>query len=374
MNLEHAVQNLHSLNKRLREEPEEQKFDVLAKLRRFLDDHVKLGQKVISSKCQHWHGTSAICLATCPATTNRCRADPKCPSTCPTNALKAKKYCKSGHGGASLCPVTCPTNALKAKKYCKSGHGGTSLCPATCPTNALKLKSYCKSGHGGWVYCKAPCMKAGGFKRACTSCNGGQLCSICAVTIISRKGDMCRSCAPVALRQARTREARMAATLSEWADTGLIQNYTLWNRRNPSADPVQCGIYRVDFVFEQDTHMLLLEYDEGMHADREKRCELVRQAHCSLGYGGRPVHWIRFNPDAFKVDGVTRVTTRKEREAVLLKLIQAGQVSADYEHFITLDYLCYDKKLDPGGSDLVQTYKFKTIEAYSAWVDDVAPA
>ncbi len=63
----------------------------------------------------------------------------------------------------------------------------------------------------------------------------------------------------------------------------------------------------------------------------------------AVGYGGRPVHWIRFNPDAFKVDGVTQVTIRKEREAELLKLIQAGLGKADYEHFITIDYLCYDK-------------------------------
>ncbi len=60
------------------------------------------------------------------------------------------------------------------------------------------------------------------------------------------------------------------------------------------------GRYRVDFVFELEAGVLLLEYDEDMHADRDKRCELVRQAEVSLGYGDMPFHWIRFYPRAFE--------------------------------------------------------------------------
>lgn len=193
------------------------------------------------------------------------------------------------------------------------------------------------------------------------------------MTTVKKSGGMCRTCAPVAARQSRTREARMAATLDEWYKKGLIPKYTLWNHRNPQADPVQCGVYRVDFVFERDEGVLLLEYDEQMHSDRDRRCELVRQANCSLGYGGRPVHWIRFNPDAFKIDGKTRVTTRKERETKLLKLIQSAVEQADYDHFITVDYVCYDQTNASAGSALVQTYKFKNMEDYSTWVDSVAP-
>ena len=163
----------------------------------------------------------------------------------------------------------------------------------------------------------------------------------------------------------------MACTLQEWAEQGLAPRFTLWNKRNPSADPAQCGRYRVDFVFEWEEGVVLLEYDEQMHSDRDRRCELVRQAEVSLGYGGRPVHWIRFDPDAFKVGGETRVTRRKEREAVLLAVLQRALGIADYDHFITVDYICYDKP--EAGSDLVETLKFKTIQDYTLWVDDVAP-
>ena len=63
----------------------------------------------------------------------------------------------------------------------------------------------------------------------------------------------------------------------------------------------------------------MLEYNEQIHSDRNKRCKLVRMADVSLGYGGRPVFWIRFT---FKVAGKTLVTTRETRDDVLLKVLQ----------------------------------------------------
>lgn len=181
---------------------------------------------------------------------------------------------------------------------------------------------------------------------------------------------MCQTCAPVAHKKARVREASMAATLDEWARKDLVPRYSLWNKQNPFADPVQCGKYRVDFEFQHALGVVLLEYDEQMHADRVFRCELVRQAEVSLGYGGLPVHWIRFNPDAFKVDGVTRVTKREEREKELLKQLQQALSHADYEHPIIVTYICYNKTMQAGDEDqLVQTHKFRTVEEYNVWIE-----
>ena len=165
----------------------------------------------------------------------------------------------------------------------------------------------------------------------------------------------------------------MAAKLDEWAEQGLIPKYNHWNKSNSFANPVQCGRYRVDFVFELEAAVLLLEYDEEMHTDREKRCELVRQAEVSMGYGDMPVHWIRFNPDDFTISGVIQPVSSKDREPGLLKLIQAAVASPDYDNLITIDYMCYDKQVKDAGLDLVQTFKFKTIAEYSLWVDTVAP-
>ncbi len=165
----------------------------------------------------------------------------------------------------------------------------------------------------------------------------------------------------------------MAAQLGKWVEKGFISNYTLWNRRNPDADPKQCGIYRPDFVFEWAEGVLILEYDEQMHSDRVKRCELVRMAEISLGYGGRPVHWIRFNPDAFKVADKTLRMRNENRYAELLKLLEKHLNNADYGHFITINYVCYDKP-ENSENDLIQTFEIATIEDYETWVNERAPA
>jgi hypothetical protein len=199
------------------------------------------------------------------------------------------------------------------------------------------------------------------------------LCVKCNMTNVKKRGDTCRGCDPVAYVRARIREARMAARLEEWAKKGLIPMFDLWNRRNPMADPQQCGGYRPDFVYEWVEGVLILEFDEQMHSDRIKRCELVRMSEVSHGYGGRPVFWIRFNPDAFKVAGETLATSRKKREKVLLTMLQDMVGGADYDHFMTFHYVCYNKP-EKTNDNLVQTFKFTTPTAYEDWVNTVAPA
>jgi hypothetical protein len=163
----------------------------------------------------------------------------------------------------------------------------------------------------------------------------------------------------------------MAYRLQEWAAKGLIPMYSSWNRRNALADPQQCGAYRIDFVFELESMVLLMEYDEEMHSGYTKKCELVRQAEASLGYGGLPVHWIRFNPDAFKVNGKTRRTGKKEREDMLLNMIQKAVAAPDFNNLIKIDYICYDKKCSPRDTEspLINTLKFKFIEDYIKWAE-----
>lgn len=199
------------------------------------------------------------------------------------------------------------------------------------------------------------------------------LCVSCKLIIVQKQGDVCKTCAPSASRHSPVREARMAAQLGAWANQGLLPAVTRWNKSNPQADPVQSGLYRVDFVFESQCRVVALEYDERMHADRDRRCELVRMGKASVGYGGRPVHWVRFNPDAFKVGDATRRTVAKERDAVLLRVLQEAvgrmDMPVDDGPFMTIDYVCYDNDKPSAQGELVQTHCFRTIEDYCVWVD-----
>lgn len=171
--------------------------------------------------------------------------------------------------------------------------------------------------------------------------------------------------------RSRCSEVRLAGTLDQWADEGKISKYTAWNKQNWLADPIQCGKYRVDFIFEMQAGVVLLECDERQHCEYVKRCELVRQAEVALGFGGLPVHWIRYNPDAFKINGITRVTKREERESTLLRHLQMALTRPDFGNFITVTYICYDH---PGTTStdpdvLVQGLAFKTVEDYNTWVE-----
>lgn len=159
-----------------------------------------------------------------------------------------------------------------------------------------------------------------------------------------------------------------------------IQMYTTWNRVNPSADPAQCGRYRPDFVYELPVSVVLNEYDEHQHRDRALRCELVRMAEISLGYGGQPVHWVRFNPDSFRVNGVLMNYGEAVRDRILYLQLKEAVECVDYEHFITITFVCYSvnsgRRTLPntgdcsgGFCDSVRVYKFKTIDDYTRWAE-----
>ena len=96
----------------------------------------------------------------------------------------------------------------------------------------------------------------------------------------------------------------------------------------------------------------------------------------SLGYGGAPVHWIRYNPDAFKVDGVTREMKRQERVDILRARLLSALAAPDFEHLITIEYLFYDTPglpgLAPAGEDIgtdgeVQMVRLAGVGAFHAW-------
>ena len=184
---------------------------------------------------------------------------------------------------------------------------------------------------------------------------------------------------PRARTNSRFKEAQIAGFLDEWHVASLIPDFR-WNRQNPKADTVQCGRYRPDFAFEGATGVVILEVDEDQHARNELRCELLRMAEVSMGYGGMPVHWIRYNPDAFKLGDASmgHLWQRKERAALLQSRLVEALDAPDYEHFMTIEYVCYDTPGLPGltAAELpakagvdgeVQIVRLKDMDAFHAW-------
>ena len=114
---------------------------------------------------------------------------------------------------------------------------------------------------------------------------------------------------------------------------------------------------------------IILEVDENQHKyeNYELRCELVRVSRIVEGYGGIPVHIIRYNPDAFKINGLTRRTKIGERLDILKDKLCEALDRPDLENRIVIQHICFDQEDDT--ANFVTTQKFQTLEIYEQWVE-----
>ena len=109
---------------------------------------------------------------------------------------------------------------------------------------------------------------------------------------------------------------------------------------------------RIDFlVLLANGVLVMLECDEHQHSDTGYSCDLRRMAYVreALTIEGNtlPLVFLRYNPDAFKVGGVTRPTKKKDREARLVALLRDLEVrDATGLPPMTLQYLYYDVTAD----------------------------
>ena len=186
---------------------------------------------------------------------------------------------------------------------------------------------------------------------------------------MKKKNSQCGHCLPVAKLRSRIKEARVAAELNQWASDGVIVPYTSWNKANPDADRKVCGAYRPDFVWDMQHRVVILEVDEFQHkhSNYVKLCELIRVARIVEGFGGVPVHLLRYNPDGFTIAGDTRRTMYRERITLLRTKMAEALACSDFEHMIVVQHLWFDQAVPT--DDFVTTQRFKTLEEYEAWVE-----
>jgi hypothetical protein len=189
---------------------------------------------------------------------------------------------------------------------------------------------------------------------------------------------MCKTCSPAPRTNTHVNEVRIAGKLKEWADGQLLVEYTAWNRQNPHAEPLQCGRYRPDFLFDilEEQRVVILEVDEDAHRREAARCEFVRPLKLALGFGGAPVHMVRYNPDMLRDASVKTMPERREREALLLQRMQAALApSQDADRFgyiLTLEFLYYyDIPGSVVAAPYVQTIGFATVLEYEEWAEAI---
>jgi hypothetical protein len=84
----------------------------------------------------------------------------------------------------------------------------------------------------------------------------------------------------------------------------------------------------IDFAIQKPWGVILLECDEDQHKAYDPSCDLRRDfdscASIALGSQHKAVV-LRYNPDAFKVAGVTRRTSKKDRQQKLIEILNSWE-------------------------------------------------
>jgi hypothetical protein len=114
----------------------------------------------------------------------------------------------------------------------------------------------------------------------------------------------------------------------------------------------QCA--RVDFVVHKPDRIVAIECDEDSHTAYTVLCDATRLLDIAAQHALRselPLHFVRFNPDAYSVDGRAQKLTMSDRYKKLLCAIDAP-VSAP----LTITYVCYDAA--DGVSDVLRSDEF----------------
>lgn len=62
-----------------------------------------------------------------------------------------------------------------------------------------------------------------------------------------------------------------------------------------------CSKRRPDWFVDMITHTIIIECDEYQHKDRNQECEVTRMNELFTDCGDRPIVFIRFNPDSYKI-------------------------------------------------------------------------
>lgn len=151
----------------------------------------------------------------------------------------------------------------------------------------------------------------------------------------------------------RVREKQVAKWLM---DAGV--QWTSWNKQLPES---ACGRYRPDFVFDSPSHVVVLEVDELEHAQPGYECDNRRMLDVFNAYGGTPVVFLRYNPDAPTLGGEKRKFTAQRRKKVLLSELRTA-LAQPPRHALSIVRLFYSDTTD--GTSTASVKRVAHVDPY----------
>lgn len=120
-----------------------------------------------------------------------------------------------------------------------------------------------------------------------------QQCRECKLIMLLDDNELCEFCCPQ--KRQRYALAKQNEVMNFLDANGLHGTQT-----DKTVNGGVCGNERPDRVFELIDRVIVLEVDEHQHRERPCECEQTRMINVSQSFGGRPVLWIRYNPDTYR--------------------------------------------------------------------------
>ena len=156
-------------------------------------------------------------------------------------------------------------------------------------------------------------------------------CISCNLFIVIQKPHICSFCNPHSNKRQKTSEMILYNFLTD-EKVEFIHNKSVG---------YVCGNYRPDFLIDCGTHFIVIENDEDQHKQYERECEQIRMYNIEQALGLR-CHFIRYNPDAYRVNGLTQRIPRKQRMKVILNEVNQFRTIVPTPAELSVKYLFYD--------------------------------
>jgi len=174
-------------------------------------------------------------------------------------------------------------------------------------------------------------------------------CQSCHLPNILNKNNFCSNCEPSIYAKVTKRKEKHIADLL------TLNGFIFTNDRVPNG--TNCGRERPDFVFDQGTHIIILEVDEDQHKGYQCLCEQTRMVNITQSFGGIPVFWIRYNPDDFKLPNKSKSNiSQNTRESYLLRWIKYA-MTRQSKNLLEVIYLFYNGCTENVGEEDITTIK-----------------
>jgi len=129
--------------------------------------------------------------------------------------------------------------------------------------------------------------------KKCQNPSKNELCLI--VDILNSKG-LCRECDPE--DHFKFQKKAKEELVKSWLDKSEHKDYISYDRTHSEFKECFGRRYRPDFLFDCDTHFVVLEVDEKQHRGKTYECDFKRM--CDIAQSlGLPSIFVRYNPDSY---------------------------------------------------------------------------